>query len=312
MKYLLFSIILSFNMANLFSQELISKNSWFLDASPNSKYIIYFKSNIAESDEYIEGNIFIYDTETKTNSPLNTVDYMLNFIQVLWTSSNHFYLSNGSTLEYYNFTSNKKEYIYKTTEEEIINYFAVSKDNKNVALNIEDYSKNKRQKIIIKEIDNNKSNVIYSLIDSSIGENLRNQIQFTLNGQFICIKNIYNRLLIYNIKDKSSEIIDSNVKKLLFTSKNNLYYTKRNKFSQYDILSKKELNIFEGKNIDISYAGKYNKDDIAICLNDNIFLYNKKGKFRKVENIRKGKYVYIKNGIAIEELNNTLFINRIK
>ncbi len=79
--------------------------------------------------------------------------------------------------------------------------------------------------------------------------------------------------MVYSIEKKNIESVDKHVLKVMFATDKDIFYTKENAFIEYDIYSGEKLSVFEGEDINVSFAGEYN-NYIVVCLNDNVMLYH--------------------------------------
>lgn len=311
MKFILFTILVALSL-NSCSQTLINKNSWFLGASAKPGYIVYFKSDNSEPDEYIEGHVFIYDITQKESFQLNDESYILNFLNVSWSSNNDaYFMSSGSSLDYYSFVTNERHNLFSASEDGIINSFSVSNNGNLVALNEKIIKGNSNTQIFyLIDINKKSTQKIFEIDDLSIGESLANIFLFDSTDENIFIETISGELIYFNIKSSMRQDIDSDIDKMFCVSGDNLYYQKNGNLIQYNYKSKEQVEIIKGgNNVDFQYVNSAKGNNIVINFNDNVFLYDENSGLKKVPNLPKGEYVYIKDGLAIETLDNNLLLH---
>mgnify|MGYP000896183524 FL=1 len=236
MKTFLFSILIALTL-NGYSQTLISKNSWFLGVSKKLGLVTYFQSDSNEPDEYLEGKIFIYDINKNKSYPLNGNNYILNFLNISWSSkSDAFVISSGSSLDYYSFITNERDNLFSACDTGVINSFSISNNGNFIALNEKIFKKgNDYQVFYLIDLKKDSIQKIFEIEDSSIGESLRNNFLFDSVDKNIFIKTITGELICFNIDSSSHKIIDSNIKKMFCISGNNLYYQKDKSLIQYNL-----------------------------------------------------------------------------
>ena len=311
MKYILLAILAALSLDS-FSQTLIDKNSWFLGASAKPGYIVYFKSDNNEPDEYVEGKVFIYDISKKNSFPLNDENYILNFLNVSWSPNNDaYFMSSGSSLDCYSFITNEKHVLFTACDDGIITSFTVSNNSNLVALN-EKVIKGDSTNQIFYLVDINKKSTqkIFTIDDLSVGESLTNTFLFDSADENIFIETISGELIGFNIKSSSRQAIDSDIEKMFCISGDNLYYQKNGNLIQFNYKSKEQVEIIKGSNnFDIQYVNSEQGGNVVINFNDNVFIYDENSGLKKISNLPKGEYVYIKNGLAIETLDNNLFLH---
>lgn len=311
MKFILFTILVALSL-NSCSQTLISKSSWFLAGSAKSGYIAYFKSDSHEPDEYIEGHVFIFDINNNESYPLNNDIYILNFLNVSWSSNDDaYFMSSGPSLDYYSFVTNERHNLFSASEDGIINSFSVSNNGNLVTLNEKIIKKNSNTQVFyLIDINKKSTQKIFEINDLSIGESLKNNSLFDLTDENIFIETISGELIYYNIKSSLRQNIDTDIDKMFCISGDNLYYQKGRSLIQFNCKSKEQVEIIKGAdNIDIQYANSTTGNNIVINFNDNVFFYDENTGLEKVRNLPKGEYVYIKNGLAIETLDNSLLLH---
>jgi len=311
MKFILFAILVALSL-NSCSQTLISKNSWFLAGSAKPGYIAYFKSDSDEPDEYLEGHVFIFDINKNESYPLNNDIYILNFLNVSWSSNNDaYFMSSGSSLDYYSFVTKERHNLFSASENGIINSFSVSNNGNLVALNEKIIKKNSNTQVFyLIDINKKSTQKIFEIDDLSIGESLANIFLFDSNDENIFIETISGELIYFNIKSSMRQDIDSDIDKMFCVSGDNLYYQKNGNLIQYNYKSKEQVEIITGgNNIDFQYVNSAKGNNIVINFNDNVFIYDENSGLKKVPNLPKGEYVYIKDGLAIETLDNNLLLH---
>ena len=311
MRFILFTILVALSL-NSCSQTLISKNSWFLGASAKPGYIVYFESENNDPDEYVEGHVFIYDINESKSFPLNYDSYILNFLNVSWSSNNDaYFMSSGSSLDYYSFVTNERRNLFSACENGVINSFSVSNNGNIVALNEKILSgDNNTQVFYLIDIKKESTKKVFEIEDSSIGESLMNNFLFDSTDEKIFIKTISGELIYFYIKSSLRQNIDSDISKMFCISGDNLYYQKNGSLIQYNYKNREQIAIVEGgSNIDIQYVNNTTGNNIVINFNDNVFFYDENSGLEKVPSLPKGEYVYIKNGLAIETLDNSLYLH---
>jgi len=309
MKHIILIILTSLTL-NVSCQQLISKNSWLLTVNTKLGYIVYFKGLSAEPDEYKEGNIYIYDVNKKVSSLLNSNVYILEFLRVDWTTNGDiFFISTGDSLVGFSLNNKEKRNVYKTHKDGVINNFSISDNGKIIVVNEKIFStEGSKQITYLITNESTEPVVIYTINDPSEGEMLKNELLVGTFGNKVFIRNINNELFEYDIENLSLNKIDSNVIKAYCVSKENIYYTKQNSLTQFNTNTNTYFEILEGEKLNIYYIGSY-IDKLAICLNDNMFLYEEGIGLKRINNLKKGKYIYLDEEYAIEDLDNSLYIH---
>ena len=308
MRHIFLFLLISLSLHSC-GQTLICKDSWFLSASAESNYIVYFKAEESEPDEYPEGHIFIYDVKKNENFPLNKETYILDFLNVSWSPDNDaYFMSSGTSLDYYSFATNKKLNLFSSGKDGMINGFSVSNNGKLLVLNEKIVTdSNSIQVSYLINIEKKSIDKIFEIKDSSVGEILKNNFLFDSTGENVFIETISGELIKFNIKSSSHQTIDNNINKIFCISGDYLYYQKNKSLIQYNYKNKEQFEIIKGEsNINIQYVNIAQGNNIVINLNDNVFFYNENRGLEK-SSLPKGEYVYIKNGLAIETLDNSLY-----
>lgn len=303
MKYNV-TIIFVFIYNIIFAQVEISKNSNLMAVSENEDYLIYFKSNNGEPDDYIEGGIYLYNTKLSNTKKLDSETYILDFVTAKFSDDSNFYFSSGDEIQKVNFLTKKKEKVFSVTKKKWIKSFDLSEDNNCLIIIIEEDSDNKNtQEVILLDLDKNKSlSKVYK--EDSPSVDLESVIG---NNGDVYLKNGKKELIcLYLSKKKKNHIIDNEVKTILKINNNKLYYLKEDAIWSYDLLNNEKVEIIQSENLKITFFNTY-EDKIFMCLNDNIFIYNKKKKsFNNIEQLGKRNFVFFGKKITLFEENKIL------
>jgi len=289
-------------------QTLVDSNSWFLAIQPNAKLIVYFKANSRVHQEYMEGQIYLHDIKSGSNTLLNNNQYVYDFLNIQWTNDGkYFFLSDGNELTVFAFESNTKRLIYKCDKGALINNISVSSNGRFVVINIKRNEEAKqKQNVYLIDRSTNNCEELYSINDTSIGETIKNKCLVSDAGD-VYILDINKKLLkIRNGGNRAVIIVESFVKDIYCLDKDFIYFSNNESLIRIDVKTAEKFKIINSTAPRIDYVGHY-KEDIVINLNDNIFVYNAKGRMNALKKLPKGVYSYIDDGLALRQMDSSLY-----
>ncbi|CAL2058860.1 hypothetical protein T190820D02B_11291 [Tenacibaculum sp. 190524A05c] len=318
MKAIKTILFMFFIVNSVFSQQKIDSNSWLLAVSNDEKYVAYFKSNNDEPDEYIEGNIYIYNIENNSISKVDNETYIYDFLKVIPDDLGGFYMSTGDEVMKIDFFNGQKRKVFNTNDNESINGISLSEDNDCLVIVLEkDLNNDVYQKIILLDLKG-KDNLLTNIpLHFKKTDRFQEDICAFINSTNIkyYIKNFKHELIEYDLQNDKYIVIDENVLKLLVTSENYIYYQKENGIIEYDIVTNEKTVIIESEKISLSFF-KVNGKKIFLCLNDNIFIYDKeKESFKNLKQLGKRNFKFFGKKIALLETDNnslSIFFNSNK
>ncbi|MCX6834222.1 MAG: hypothetical protein NTW07_03660 [candidate division Zixibacteria bacterium] len=297
-------------------ETLVSRNSYLMAVSPDARYLVYFRDKCCEPDEYREGDLYIYDVREAKSSLLNDHLYILNFVTAGWSrDGNSFYLSDGDTLHSFSFTSNEKKVVFATDEDRVIDFFTVSNNDSLIALNllVSDAAQ-ATQQVILVSLGSQERKTLYTIPDSSLGEELANRFVFDDETLFLYLRNLYGCLFSFNLHDGRKETLVERTLGLYDFIYGRFYYARRQGQDavlcfrdQTDTL---EHTLMRGTDMRVDFIGKV-AGKLAVSLDDNVFLVSDSGYCKKLELANSGRFVFVNDSLAVQQRDRDLFFFKL-
>jgi len=297
------------------TQTLLAERSLLLDVSPDSRYIVYFKAATDESDEYVEGQIWIYDVHRATHSLLTDAVFLQNYVGVVWSKSgSSFYLADGEVLQKYSFAERRKDTVFYCGADQILVDFAVSPDDRRNALNVKCLTENlPTQIVMVTSAGCPGLDTVYTVIDSTLGEDLRNEVQFGSSGSRLYVRDLYGRLLDVDLSVGTISPMLDWVEAMYYVDSLYLYYTVSTADTailyQYDLATGVSFDMMRGLLMRVTFVGPFG-EDVAIGLSDNILIYNETGRCEPLTDESAGAFgcVFVNKQFVIQSRDEDLYL----